>query len=142
MRSLFVSLLSLQPCLEFVGGFRAKTVVPLSTRNIKSRPITMKKNSIQTTSKKPNDKCEYEIRTENGKYTRYVKPYFQEFKTFAKGRWIGREVLEVFCREFGAHPPSYWKNAIRNGQVRINKDIIGADYRFKNSDALLHRTHR
>lgn len=86
--------------------------------------------------------CEYVIANDSGRYVRHVKPYFQEFRTFAKGRWIGREVIEVFCREFGAHPPSYWINALRNGQVRINGRIVSADYKFKNSDALLHRAHR
>ena len=93
------------------------------------------------TQKEEHSTCEYRIEND-GKYTRYVTPYFQDFRTHAKGRWLGREVLEVFCREFGAHPPSYWINALRNGQVRINNRVVAADYKFKNSDALLHRAHR
>lgn len=85
--------------------------------------------------------CSYIIE-DNDRYVRSVKPYFQEFRTHAKGRWIGREVLEVFCREFGAQPPSYWKNAMRNGQVKVNNKIIDDNYRFRNGDALLHRAHR
>jgi tRNA pseudouridine synthase 9 len=76
------------------------------------------------------------------KQTRYVKPYIQEFVTFAKGRWLGRELIEVLTREFGGHPFSYWKNAIKNGFVRVNNNKVDEKYRFKNSDALLHRTHR
>jgi len=77
-----------------------------------------------------------------GRITRHVRPYVQDFKTFAKGRWIGREVLEVVCREFGAHPPSYWRSALRGGHVRVNGDKVAPEYRFRNSDSLLHRTHR
>ena len=75
---------------------------------------------IKQTASENHENCEYEIISSGDRYTRYVKPYFQDFRTFAKGRWLGREILEVFCREFGAHPPSYWVNAMRNGQVKIN----------------------
>jgi hypothetical protein len=32
---------------------------------------------------------------------RSVIPYVHEFTTHAKGRWIGREIIEVLTREFG-----------------------------------------
>ena len=73
---------------------------------------------------------------------RYVKPYVHEFKTFAKGRWLGRELLEVLLKEFGSHPRSYWEEAIRVGNVRVNGNAVLPNYIFKNSDSLLHRTHR
>ena len=84
----------------------------------------------------------YDVQLRDSKCIRYVKPYFQDFRTHAKGRWIGREIVEVFCREFGAHPKQYWTNAISNGQVKINGQIVGEDYRFRNSDLMVHRTHR
>lgn len=31
-------------------------------------------------------------------FLRHVKPYVQTFETFAKGRWLGREILEVLTR--------------------------------------------
>lgn len=128
---------------------RTSTVVCTLRRASISRSIpTLTSNTLPfmppkkfSTNKEEHSQCEYKIENE-GRYTRYVKPYFQDFRTHAKGRWLGREVLEVFCREFGAHPPSYWVNALRNGQVRINNRIVAADYKFKNSDALLHRAHR
>lgn len=105
-------------------------------------PVVVDSMKRTNVVKRPiHEQCEYEI-VKGEKYERYVKPYFQDFKTFAKGRWIGRELLEVFTREFGAHPPSYWTNALRNGQVRINSRIVGPGYRIANGDAILHRTHR
>lgn len=89
-----------------------------------------------------NDCDVYDVQLRDSKCIRYVKPYFQDFRTHAKGRWIGREIVEVFCREFGAHPKQYWMNAISNGQVKINGQIVGEDYRFRNSDSMVHRTHR
>jgi tRNA pseudouridine32 synthase len=73
---------------------------------------------------------------------RSVIPYVHEFTTHAKGRWVGREIIEVLTREFGGHPKEYWDNAITRGHVRINDKIIADQYRFKNNDAMLHRTHR
>ena len=31
-------------------------------------------------------------------------PYYFTFTTFTKGRWVGEKILEVFGREFRAHP--------------------------------------
>lgn len=86
---------------------------------------------------------EYNVITDSdGKCIRHVRPYVQVFKTFAKGRWIGREIIEVLTREFGGHPEAYWKNAIHKGHVQINGKTVNENYRFKNSDSFLHRTHR
>jgi tRNA pseudouridine32 synthase len=73
---------------------------------------------------------------------RSVLPYVHEFKSYAKGRWLGRELLEVLVKEFGAHPQSYWKTAIKHGHVRVNNRVVAENYKFRNSDELLHRTHR
>jgi len=35
---------------------------------------------------------------------RKVYPYYFTFTTFTKGRWVGEKILEVFGREFRAHP--------------------------------------
>ena len=37
-------------------------------------------------------------------YIRLIKPYAYTFKTYAKARWIGRSVLDVYSTEFGAYP--------------------------------------
>lgn len=73
---------------------------------------------------------------------RYVAPYVFEFTTFAKGRWLGRELFEVLSREFGGQSKDYWINAIKLGNVRINNRIVNHDHKFRNGDAMLHRTHR
>lgn len=78
----------------------------------------------------------------NGGVARYVKPYVQEFVTYAKGRWYGREIIEVTSTEFGSHPYEYWKYSIEAGHVRINDQKVDIHYKFKNGDQLLHRTHR
>jgi tRNA pseudouridine synthase 9 len=69
---------------------------------------------------------------------RYVKPYVHEFKTFAKGRWLGRELIEVLTTEFGGHEPSYWNNAVDSGFVLINGQKVPRNYVFQNSGASIY----
>jgi hypothetical protein len=78
----------------------------------------------------------------NGGIARYVKPYIQEFVTFAKGRWLGREVMEILSTEFGGQSTEYWAHAIQQGHVRINDRNVVPSYTIRNGDRLLHRTHR
>lgn len=35
---------------------------------------------------------------------RKVYPYYFTFTTFTKGRWVNQNILDVFAREFRAHP--------------------------------------
>jgi len=99
---------------------------------------------------------------EDSRSVRSIMPYIHEYCTFAKGRWLGREILEVLTRndltlsymklyvkvniiildEFGSHPLKYWEDALALGHVRVNKKIIPKTYKFRNGDALLHKTHR
>lgn len=73
---------------------------------------------------------------------RYVVPYIHEYSTYAKGRWLNKKILDVLMKEFGGHSIGYWRNAIDMGHVRVNNNIVKTDYIFKNSDEMLHRTHR
>jgi tRNA pseudouridine synthase 9 len=41
---------------------------------------------------------------------RYVNPYDYEYKTFTKGRWINKQVFEVFKNEFKAYSSEYYVN--------------------------------
>ena len=82
-----------------------------------------------------------------GKYVitgniRSVVPYIHTFKCYAKGRWLGRPIVDVLATEFGAHPLEYWGNAIRLGHVRVNHKLVNESYIFRNSDMLIHQTHR
>jgi len=73
---------------------------------------------------------------------RHVVPYIHEYTTYAKGRWIGKTIIDVLLNEFGGHPPSYWKNALLMGHVQINNQVTSFHYIIQNNDKLSHRTHR
>ena len=42
---------------------------------------------------------------------RKVYPYYFTFTTFTKGRWVGEKILDVFAREFRAHPVEEYVSA-------------------------------
>ena len=39
---------------------------------------------------------------------RKIKPYIFEFETHAKGRWIGKKLMDVFLKEFRFETPLYY----------------------------------
>lgn len=51
---------------------------------------------------------------------RKVHPYYFEFRTYCKGRWIGKTLLEVFKSEFRAESIDYYQKAAKEGRIRLN----------------------
>lgn len=45
---------------------------------------------------------------------RKVYPYYFTFTTFTKGRWVGEKILDVFAREFRAHPVEEYVSNLDN----------------------------
>ena len=43
-------------------------------------------------------------------------PYYFTFTTFTKGRWVGEKILDVFAREFRAHPAEEYVSTAGAGQ--------------------------
>ncbi|KAG2173254.1 hypothetical protein INT43_004628 [Umbelopsis isabellina] len=77
---------------------------------------------------------------ENG--LRKVKPYYYKYQAFAKGRWIGRQLIEVFETEFRDQTKTYYEYAIEKGRITINGKPCSADTVIKNQDVIGHRIHR
>uniref|UniRef100_A0A915EQT1 Pseudouridine synthase RsuA/RluA-like domain-containing protein n=1 Tax=Ditylenchus dipsaci TaxID=166011 RepID=A0A915EQT1_9BILA len=70
---------------------------------------------------------------------RYLDPYWSAFGCYAKGRWIGREVSEVFVTEFIGLNKYYPKAAIRMGRVFVNeKQMTDPNYKLRNNDRIIH----
>ncbi|CDH49293.1 pseudouridine synthase [Lichtheimia corymbifera JMRC:FSU:9682] len=84
------------------------------------------------------DNVEYVI--ENG--LRKVKPYFFEYRAYAKGRWMKREILNVFKEEFQDRDEKYYRHAIETGLITINGERVPLDYVIMNNDILGHKIHR
>ncbi|KAI9224175.1 pseudouridine synthase [Blastocladiella britannica] len=98
-----------------------------STRAKRSRYVT-------------DDVIHVEYYEENG--LRKIRPYFHEFETYAKGRWLKHTIMDVFDREFADRPHEYYESAIRNGRITVNRKPVDLTYRLKNGDLVSHRNHR
>lgn len=77
---------------------------------------------------------------ENG--LRKVYPYYFTFTTFTKGRWVGEKILDVFAREFRAHPAEEYERCIIAGTLTVNYEKVPTDYRLKHNDLLANVVHR
>ena len=73
---------------------------------------------------------------------RAVKPYVHSYETYAKGRWNGRPLLEMFANEFGANPRSYYEKAISCGLITVNGEHSRIDRVIKSGDHIVHIAHR
>ncbi|NXA11618.1 RUSD2 protein, partial [Sapayoa aenigma] len=74
---------------------------------------------------------------------RKVRPYYFDFRTYCKGRWVGRSLLQVFGTEFRAQPLSYYRAAARAGRLRLNEEPVrDLDIVLKNNDFLRNTVHR
>ncbi|PVD20891.1 hypothetical protein C0Q70_19054 [Pomacea canaliculata] len=77
---------------------------------------------------------------ENG--LRKVYPYYFAFGTYAKERWYGRTVQDVFQNEFRVDFPDDFRLSVEKGNLRVNGDIVGLDYKLTNGDLIEHHIHR
>ncbi|XP_070504338.1 pseudouridylate synthase RPUSD2-like isoform X1 [Chironomus tepperi] len=77
---------------------------------------------------------------ENG--LRKVYPYYFTFTTFTKGRWVGEKILDVFAREFRAHPAEEYERCIKAGTLTVNYEKVPIEYKLKHNDLLANVVHR
>ncbi|KAF5899579.1 RNA pseudouridylate synthase domain-containing protein 2, partial [Clarias magur] len=74
---------------------------------------------------------------------RKVHPYYFDFKTYCKGRWVGKTLLEVFSSEFRAEPLDYYRKAIKEGRIHLNEiPVDDLNITLKNNDFMRNTVHR
>lgn len=77
---------------------------------------------------------------ENG--LKKVAPYFYQYQTFAKSRWIGQTLGQIFAQEFKAKPLNYYEKEICRGNIKVNGNIVDKDYVCKNADVVQSVIHQ
>lgn len=75
-------------------------------------------------------------------YLRKVYPYYFTYTTFCKGRWVGKNLIDVFIEEFCAHSKDEYAKNIAVGNIKINGKPVTAEYVFKENDLLTNKVHR
>ncbi|XP_075386960.1 pseudouridylate synthase RPUSD2 isoform X1 [Tenrec ecaudatus] len=74
---------------------------------------------------------------------RKVRPYYFDFQTYCKGRWVGRSLLHVFSTEFRAQPLAYYEAAVRAGRLHLNAEQVqDLSVVLKDNDFLRNTVHR
>lgn len=71
-----------------------------------------------------------------------VKPYDHEYRSWVKGRWVGRELLEVFKCEFQDRPASYYEKAMAEGMIEVDGRPATVGQVLKGKQMISHRIHR
>ncbi|VDO41017.1 unnamed protein product [Onchocerca flexuosa] len=74
---------------------------------------------------------------------RYLNPYWSVYRTWAKGRWIGRRLIDVFTEEFVSLSPHYAAAACKLGRIWVNcKQMTDVNYIVQHNDSIEHIGHR
>uniref|UniRef100_A0A914X3X6 Pseudouridine synthase n=1 Tax=Plectus sambesii TaxID=2011161 RepID=A0A914X3X6_9BILA len=73
---------------------------------------------------------------------RFVKPYWGAYKTFAKGRWVGHKLVDIFKKEFLGADPNYMIAAVKLGRFIVNGKCANVDHVIGGRDVIVHYRHR
>ncbi|XP_052437182.1 pseudouridylate synthase RPUSD2 [Carassius gibelio] len=74
---------------------------------------------------------------------RKVYPYYFDFTTYCKGRWVGKTLLEVFKSEFRAESLDYYNKAVKEGRIKLNETPVDdLNLILKNNDFMRNTVHR
>ncbi|ELP87849.1 ribosomal pseudouridine synthase, putative [Entamoeba invadens IP1] len=73
---------------------------------------------------------------------RRVQPYYYNFKVNAKGRWVGKSIVEVFVSEFKVCDVNGTELAIQRGDITVNDLPTTLSYKVRMGDHIGHRVHR
>nr|XP_002128102.1 RNA pseudouridylate synthase domain-containing protein 2 isoform X2 [Ciona intestinalis] len=111
-------------------SFRSKQKLPIHMRYAK-QPLFQNKDIFKET----------EYYFENG--FRKVHPYYFDFNTFCKGRWLGKTLREVYTTEFSLYPIEHYERAVLEGGVKVNlKPVVSLDVKLRDNDMISARLHR
>ena len=118
-------------------GFKLRfDEVSLATSLAKLAPETRQSSSAEDEAPIADPSAVYRRRV------RIIQPYPFRFATFAKARWVGRTLVDVYSREFGSYPESYYVSAIKAGRILVSGRRVDCDYVVKGGDELMHTVHR
>ncbi|RDX43403.1 pseudouridine synthase [Lentinus brumalis] len=86
-----------------------------------------------------------QVAKETGRATpglKKIAPYWYPYTTMAKGRWLGREILEVVSTEFRDRSMEFYRYALESGVTTINGKVAKPDTIVQNGDRIENVSHR
>ncbi len=74
---------------------------------------------------------------------RCVEPYYFEFTSYVKGRWVGRTVMDIYTKEFQFYNEQYVKKGIELQRFFLDgKVVTNPNLKLKNLQQISHKVHR
>eukprot|EP01091_Cochliopodium_minus_P017723 TRINITY_DN69_c4_g1_i1.p1 TRINITY_DN69_c4_g1~~TRINITY_DN69_c4_g1_i1.p1 ORF type:complete len:432 (-),score=113.73 TRINITY_DN69_c4_g1_i1:23-1318(-) len=73
---------------------------------------------------------------------RLVKPYHFTYMTFIKQRMVGKKFVDVLLEEFKRFKKDYFLEAMKDGRIMLNNEIVSADTELVQGQMIYHITHR
>ncbi|KAM9968528.1 hypothetical protein ACTFIW_002969 [Dictyostelium discoideum] len=73
---------------------------------------------------------------------RHIEPYQYTFKVFAKERWFGQSILDMFSQEFSTNSRDVYLKKIKRGLIKVNEQLVSPSYKIKLNDTIIHTVHR
>ncbi|TFK50721.1 pseudouridine synthase [Heliocybe sulcata] len=71
-----------------------------------------------------------------------IPAYWYPYHTMAKGRWLGREILEIVSTEFRDRSMEYYRYALESGVTTVNGKIAKPDTIIQDGDRIENIVHR
>jgi len=103
---------------------------------------TLNNNDIKRLGKKRNrtelDYDNVKLHRENGLLS--IEPYIYTHTSYAKRRWIGHKVLDIYTKEFLFKDRAYYEKAIADENIMVNGKGISVDHVITDGDLLSHKT--
>jgi len=78
----------------------------------------------------------------NGQPLRVIPPYPYTYRSNSKGRWVGRNLLELMTSEFRALTNAYYRQCIGDGRITVNGSVVDTEYTINKHDIICHTVHR
>ncbi|XP_011623443.1 RNA pseudouridine synthase 7 isoform X2 [Amborella trichopoda] len=73
---------------------------------------------------------------------RLVKPYYFEFISHVKSRWVGKTIVDLFTHEFRQRPQEYYLAAVNAGRIQVDDQMVHVSYVVQSSQKISHFVHR
>lgn len=68
--------------------------------------------------------------------------YFYVYKTFTKGKWHNKKIIDILKENFNNKSETYFEDALAIGAITVNDKIVSTEYRMQFNDYFKHIVHQ
>jgi 23S rRNA-/tRNA-specific pseudouridylate synthase len=124
-----------------INKFRNNTNQGVNHNNTKN-PNSNTNNIIKPKKKIKSEYSELKPNIIRAHNLRFIEPYTFKYQLYAKGRWVGKKLIDVLLNEFKQYDRNYFLTALKNQNLQINQASVEEDYVIQRTDFITHNTTR